>query len=180
MGGGGSGPARRAGWGLTVRLTAEPPEEVTSVRSPARSQHTACRGDLGGSPTLLTSLHQCYHSLLKAYTSFFSNQVPQTRLSRGVLLVGHARGHHSPMVREAGLCLVLVRASYLLLHLDPTGQGVVKARSYVGVGSSAPPTSRSQAESDRPVPLPVCLLLKQLRSQKEAQGPFSPTHRWEN
>lgn len=85
------------------------------------------------------------------------------------------------MVLEAGPCLVFVWASHLLCHLESaTGQGVAKARSQVGASGSAPLISRSQAKLDRPVPLPLCLLLTQLRSQKEVQGPFSPTHRRED
>lgn len=85
------------------------------------------------------------------------------------------------MVLEAGPCLVFVWASHLLCHLEgATGHGVAKARSQAGVGSWAPLISRSQAKLNRPVPLPLCLLLEQLRSQKEAQGPFSTTHRRED
>lgn len=42
------------------------------------------------------------------------------------------------MVLEAGLCLVFVRASYLLLHLDPTGQGVAEAVPMWGLAAPHP------------------------------------------
>lgn len=72
--GGGSRPAHRAGCGPTVRLTAEPPGKGSRGawwgHQPRHSTQPVGE-TLMGSPTLLMSQHQRYHSLLKAYTSSF-------------------------------------------------------------------------------------------------------------